>query len=81
MTSMVSTITCPLCGHRKAETMPTDACQYFYDCESCHAVLKPKAGDCCVFCSYGDVPCPPIQAARRDGIQAPCCENENAEAG
>ncbi|MDQ6952888.1 MAG: GDCCVxC domain-containing (seleno)protein [Mariprofundaceae bacterium] len=41
--------------------MPADACQWFYECESCHAVLKPKHHDCCVFCSYGDVPCPPIQ--------------------
>jgi hypothetical protein len=23
-------ITCPACGTAKAETMPTDACQYFY---------------------------------------------------
>ncbi len=56
-----STITCPHCGHRKKETMPTDACQWFYECEACHALLRPKEGDCCVFCSYGDVPCPPIQ--------------------
>ncbi|AII54468.1 hypothetical protein N008_21320 (plasmid) [Hymenobacter sp. APR13] len=41
--------------------MPTDACQWFYECTSCHTVLKPLAGDCCVFCSYGTVPCPPIQ--------------------
>ncbi|TGE15005.1 hypothetical protein E5J99_13940 [Hymenobacter elongatus] len=25
------------------------------------AILKPLAGDCCVYCSYGTVPCPPIQ--------------------
>ena len=56
-----STVTCPLCGITKAETMPTDACQYFYECTGCHALLKPKAGDCCVFCSFGDVACPPIQ--------------------
>ncbi|NIC06156.1 GDCCVxC domain-containing (seleno)protein [Billgrantia bachuensis] len=56
-----STIKCPNCGHQKTETMPTDSCQYFYECESCHALLKPKHGDCCVFCSYGTVPCPPIQ--------------------
>jgi len=56
-----STITCPECGHSKTETMPTDACLWFYECESCHELLKPKQGDCCVFCSYGDVPCPPIQ--------------------
>jgi hypothetical protein len=43
--------------------MPADACQYFYDCKGCGAVLKPMAGDCCVFCSYGDVACPPIQAS------------------
>lgn len=47
--------------------MPTDACQYFYDCEGCGAVLKPLAGDCCVYCSYGSVPCPPVQQARIDG--------------
>ena len=58
---LVSKITCPNCGHQKDEVMPTDACQYFYDCEKCHNVLKPKAGDCCVFCSYGTVKCPPIQ--------------------
>ena len=43
------------------ETMPTDACQWFYECDQCHVVLKPKPGDCCVYCSYGTVPCPPIQ--------------------
>ncbi|MBT7955054.1 MAG: hypothetical protein HN731_07675 [Rhodospirillaceae bacterium] len=57
-----SKLICPSCGHTKTETMPEDACQYFYDCEGCGKVLKPLAGDCCVFCSYGDVPCPPIQA-------------------
>jgi len=52
--------------------MPIDACQYFYDCVGCGAVLKPLKGDCCVFCSYGTVPCPPIQEARHTG-QEPCC--------
>jgi hypothetical protein len=41
--------------------MPTDACQFFYQCINCQTVLKPKRGDCCVFCSYGSVPCPPPQ--------------------
>ncbi|MGH6951185.1 MAG: GDCCVxC domain-containing (seleno)protein [Vitreimonas sp.] len=62
MPKLQSTITCPLCGHTRVETMPTDACQYFYDCARCGAVLRPKPGDCCVFCSYGDVKCPPVQA-------------------
>lgn len=56
-----SNLTCPECGLVKTETMPTDACQWFYAFEQCHALLKPKTGDCCVFCSYGTVPCPPIQ--------------------
>ncbi|AYG67188.1 MULTISPECIES: GDCCVxC domain-containing (seleno)protein [unclassified Rhizobium] len=65
-----STITCPICGFKATETMPTDACQHFYDCKGCGAVLQPKAGDCCVFCSFGTVPCPPIQA---QGGQGRCC--------
>ncbi|HCS19165.1 MAG TPA: hypothetical protein DIW47_01145 [Bacteroidetes bacterium] len=56
-----STITCPNCGHTKTETMPSDACVYFYECENCKAQLKPLKGDCCVFCSYGTVKCPPMQ--------------------
>jgi len=56
-----STITCPRCGHSETEAMPTDSCQWYYDCKGCGAVLKPKPGDCCVYCTYGTVPCPPIQ--------------------
>src|ERR1035437_2348893 len=56
-----STLTCPKCGHQSVETMPTDACQFFYDCKGCGERLKPLAGDCCVFCSYEIGPCPPIQ--------------------
>ncbi|MEX6634415.1 GDCCVxC domain-containing (seleno)protein [Hyphococcus lacteus] len=59
-----STITCPECGHKSTNSMPADACQYFYDCEGCRAVLKPMAGDCCVYCSFGDVKCPSIQEGR-----------------
>ncbi len=70
---LISTIRCPLCGHEREETMPTDACQWFYDCQGCGAVLRPKQGDCCVFCSYGDVPCPPIQVARAEGRSSGCC--------
>ncbi len=55
-------VTCPVCGHDAAEVMSTDACIYFYDCKRCGAILKPKSDDCCVFCSYGSVPCPPVQA-------------------
>jgi len=56
-----SNLTCPACGHQQKETMPTAACRWFYECIACHTLLRPKPGDCCVFCSYGDVPCPPVQ--------------------
>ncbi len=56
-----STVACPECKHKEKEHMPESACQFFYECKGCGVLLKPKAGDCCVFCSYGDVPCPSIQ--------------------
>ena len=58
---LYSTIICPECGNHSKDKMPTDSCQYYYDCKFCKALLKPKPGDCCVYCSYGDVPCPPVQ--------------------
>lgn len=65
---LISEITCPKCGHKKIETMPTNSCQFFYECEKCKVVLKPLKGDCCVFCSYGSLPCPPIQS------RSNCCK-------
>ncbi len=62
-----STITCSECGFQKQEEMPTDSCVFFYECENCQELLKPKKGDCCVFCSYGSVECPP----KRTGTD--CC--------
>jgi hypothetical protein len=56
-----SELTCPNCNHKKVETMPTDSCQWSYECEGCEKILRPINNDCCVFCSYGTVPCPPIQ--------------------
>jgi len=68
-----STITCPHCGRQALETMPTDACQFLYECTGCATLLHPKEGDCCVFCSYGDMPCPPIQEARERGEATSRC--------
>ena len=56
-----SAITRAKCGQQAMEKMPTDFRLWFYECKSCHKMMKPKAGDCCVFCSYGTVQCPPIQ--------------------
>ena len=56
-----SIITCPNCGFEREETMLTDACTWYWECPQCKQLIKPKAGDCCVYCSYGSVPCPPNQ--------------------
>jgi hypothetical protein len=63
-----SLLTCPRCGHARRESMPADSCQVVYDCVACGAVLRPEPGDCCVFCSYGSVPCPPVQVEGKS-----CC--------
>jgi len=68
-----SVLTCPHCGAREKLEMPTDACLYVHECTGCGAPLKPKAGDCCVFCSYGTVPCPPVQLDR-----GPCAAPDGA---
>jgi hypothetical protein len=60
-----STLTCPACGHRFVETMPTDACVFFYDCKGCGTRLKPLDGS---------VPCPPVQT------NDSCCAPRAAEA-
>src|SRR5262245_5943351 len=70
---LTSIITCPECGYQAAETMPTDACLYFYDCNRCGVRLKPHRGSCCVFCSHGSVPCPPIQEERAGDGRTSCC--------
>ena len=56
-----SKLICPHCGHEKTITMPSTFCQYILECTNCKTVIKAKTGDCCVFCSYGDINCPPIQ--------------------
>lgn len=56
-----SVITCPHCGAKKEETMDENSCLFFYHCETCNKLLKPHEGDCCVFCSFGNINCPPVQ--------------------
>lgn len=65
--TLESTLTCPACGYKSPELMPVNACQYYYTCTNCETRLQPKEGDCCVFCSYGTVVCPPMQHGKN------CC--------
>jgi hypothetical protein len=59
-----STVTCPVCGFMSVEIMPTDACVFFHECAGCRTRLRPQPGDCCIFCSYGSVKCPPMQQSQ-----------------
>ena len=38
-----SVLTCPRCGFAKPETMPTDACQFYYECSNCKALGEVPA--------------------------------------
>jgi hypothetical protein len=52
-----SIVTCPECGH--AEPLPWDVgtVRLIYRCAACGVLSRPKQGDCCVLCSYGDRSC------------------------
>ena len=70
-----SELTCPHCGLVHRESMPTESCLFFHECPGCHALLRPKRGDCCVFCSFGSVACPSVQLSH-------CCTpNSDDSAG
>jgi len=58
---LLSTIECPSCNDRSAVPMPGNACVIVWVCPGCSVELRPKPGDCCVFCSYGTTRCPPFQ--------------------
>ena len=62
-----SVITCPNCNSKEELKMPNNACLYFYNCNNCDSIIKSLNGDCCVFCSYGNVCCPPKQKSEK------CC--------
>ncbi|MFT4662092.1 MAG: hypothetical protein ACI8XB_002380 [Patiriisocius sp.] len=54
-------ITCPHCGHKKTETLPTEVCQIKYKCENCQVILTPEGDDCCVYCTHSTHKCPSKQ--------------------
>ncbi len=38
-----SVLTCPNCGVIKQELMPTDACQFYYECTNCKTLFASAA--------------------------------------
>ncbi len=72
-----SELCCPYCGYKETLIMPTDACLWFHECRHCHTLLQPLQGDCCLFCSYGTVSCPPIQQDKTCNVmQGDVCESD-----
>ncbi len=57
-----SVVTCPKCGFKSNEIMPTQFCLIRYQCKNCSSILVPKEGDDCIFCSWGDTKCPSQQS-------------------
>lgn len=61
--NLTARLRCPVCRAETDEVMPVNACVHIHDCVECGTRIRPRPGDCCVFCSYGDTTCPPRQAA------------------
>ena len=57
-----STLTCPHCGHQATEAMPTDACQFFYDCRGCFGLSQSPVIAAC------SAPTAPCRALRFKGV-------------
>jgi hypothetical protein len=58
---LTGNLRCPKCGAVTALPIPADQCLIVYECPGCRTIMRPLPGDCCVFCSYADVPCLPMQ--------------------
>ncbi len=64
-----SRITCPGCKAHDTVTMPVDECVTDWACPACGHGLSASGDDCCVFCAFGTVECPPQQIPKYGG----CC--------
>jgi len=64
-----TTISCPVCKFKSEVQMDPEEPLQFYFCEECGARLKPKPGDCCVYKSYGSVPCVATQKGKKNGCR------------
>lgn len=40
--NLESELTCPNCGYTKQESMPTNACQFYFACINCKMLLRPR---------------------------------------
>lgn len=65
-----SVVRCPKCGFESQELMPTHYCLVRYQCKNCSFIMTPIEGKCCIFCSYGSVPCPAMQGMKIPGMES-----------
>ncbi|QWE20051.1 GDCCVxC domain-containing (seleno)protein [Polynucleobacter sp. AP-Kolm-20A-A1] len=52
-----SIVTCPHCQAAEVIDIEHGSSQHLFRCQSCSAILKPKSGDCCILCSFGNRDC------------------------
>lgn len=52
---------CPFCLGEELLRMPENFCEILRPCRFCRRIIRPRPGDCCVYCSFATVPCPPHQ--------------------
>ncbi|WP_304608924.1 MULTISPECIES: GDCCVxC domain-containing (seleno)protein [unclassified Polynucleobacter] len=57
VTSQHTIITCPNCYGQETLEISQGYSQHLYRCPSCSIILKPRSGDCCIFCSFGSQDC------------------------
>jgi hypothetical protein len=61
MFETIANLTCPHCKKTYEVEMPVNYCQIVFKCLKCNENITPKKSDCCIFCSYTDIKCPPMQ--------------------
>ncbi len=52
-----SILTCPNCSHQKQEKLLENTFPTRFRCGNCQEMAEVKLGDCCIYCSFGDIPC------------------------
>ncbi len=73
---ILSEVRCSTCEYTETIRMPKYATKTSFECTRCKCVMTPRHHSCCIFCSYGSVPCPRQQSkARILSLQ----ENEGAD--
>ncbi|MCW3076432.1 MAG: hypothetical protein JWO32_1041 [Bacteroidetes bacterium] len=60
-----SVVVCPVCKFKRELFMAANHFLKVYECEECNALLKTDKKQCCIFCSYGSVPCIPVQMEKK----------------